>query len=324
MKMRILAGLAFLAAAPLLALAQSPTSERFSLRHPPAPPRPPPIPSSTSPDSTTRPPDATALCGRMAASLSMAKASGSVSWPATSPSAAASPDHETADKLTPPAWPASASIASGSITPTTRPPRTAFGRTARPRRTSSTPTSSTGWITSSAALKRHGIYADINLHISRNYWEGEDFPRRAGQRSRAAGEASALRQRPRQNQRPDDPHAARIRPGPADPHLNPHTKTTYAKEPCVAIVEINNENTLLDLKVSSLPDYYRADIQKKWNAWLKARYGSREKLAAAWGGKEDLGPNLLPARPVTQGGQYFTTTNVSSEARVSLRHGPPT
>ena len=27
-----------------------------------------------------------------------------------------------------------------------------------------------------AALKRQGIYANINLHISRNYWEGEDFP----------------------------------------------------------------------------------------------------------------------------------------------------
>jgi len=27
-----------------------------------------------------------------------------------------------------------------------------------------------------AALKRHGIYANINLHVSRNYWEGEDFP----------------------------------------------------------------------------------------------------------------------------------------------------
>jgi hypothetical protein len=27
-----------------------------------------------------------------------------------------------------------------------------------------------------ATLKRQGIYADINLHISRNYWEGEDFP----------------------------------------------------------------------------------------------------------------------------------------------------
>lgn len=26
-----------------------------------------------------------------------------------------------------------------------------------------------------AALKRHGIYANLNLHISRNYWEGEDF-----------------------------------------------------------------------------------------------------------------------------------------------------
>jgi len=56
------------------------------------------------------------------------------------------------------------------------------------------------------------------------------------------------------------------------------------------MVEINNENSLLQLKVASLPDYYRADVLKKWNQWLKARHGSTEKLAAAWGGREELEP----------------------------------
>ena len=155
-----------------------------------------------------------------------------------------------------------------------------------------------------AALKRHGVYADLNLHISRNYWEGEDF---------ADGLAS---NRERQEKLPiygkaiDKINDQMIRmqrdyARALLTRVNPYTHTRYAKEPCVAIVEINNENSLLQLNVSSLPAYYRDDVLKKWNQWLKARYGSTEKLAAAWGGREPLGTNLLPARLTTQGGQYL-------------------
>ena len=76
-------------------------------------------------------------------------------------------------------------------------------------------------------------------------------------------------------------------------HVNRYTQTAYAQEPCVAIVEINNENSLLQLKMADLPDYYRNDILKKWNAWLKDRYASDEKLQAAWGGSQPLGKDLL-------------------------------
>ena len=106
-------------------------------------------------------------------------------------------------------------------------------------------------------------------------------------------------------------------------HVNAYTHLSYAQEPCVAIVEINNENSLLQLKVASLPEYYRADVLKKWNQWLKARYSSTEKLAAAWGGREELGPNLLPARLTTQGGEYLAvTTGAAGETRVSVLKAP--
>lgn len=173
-----------------------------------------------------------------------------------------------------------------------------------------------------AALKRHGIYANINLHISRNYWEGEDFP---------DGLAS---NRERQEKLPNygkgldkinDQMIRMQRDYARDllTHTNPYTRTSYAKEPCVAMVEINNENTLLQLKVPSLPDYYRADVLKKWNLWLKGRYGSTEKLAAAWGRPEQLGTNLLPTRVSTQGGQYLVVTNGDAgETRISVRTVP--
>jgi hypothetical protein len=169
-----------------------------------------------------------------------------------------------------------------------------------------------------AALKRHGIYADINLHISRNYWEGEDFP---------DGLAS---NRERQEQLPNygkaldkiNDQMVRMQRDYARAlltHVNPYTRTSYAKEPCIAIVEINNENSLLQLKVSTLPEYYQTDVLRKWNAWLKARYGSSEKLTAAWGRPQELGTNLVPARLTVQGDQYLTITNGNAaEKSISL------
>ena len=156
-----------------------------------------------------------------------------------------------------------------------------------------------------AALKRQGIYADINLHISRNYWEGEDFP------DGLANNQERQNQLPKYGKSIDMINEQMIRmqhdyARSLLTHVNPYTKTSYAKEPCVAIMEINNENTLLELKVAALPQYYRVDVLKKWNQWLRSRYGSTEKLTAAWGGREAQGANVLPPQIETQGGQYLT------------------
>lgn len=173
-----------------------------------------------------------------------------------------------------------------------------------------------------AALKRHGIYANLNLHISRNYWEGEDFP------DGLASDRERQEKLPNYGKAIDKINDQMIRmqrnyARALLTHVNAYTRASYAKEPCVAIVEINNENSLLQLEVASLPDYYRADVLKKWNSWLKARYGSSEKLTAAWGGHEVLGTNALPARLTTQGGQYLALTNGSAgETRISLLEVP--
>ena len=173
-----------------------------------------------------------------------------------------------------------------------------------------------------AALKRRGIYADLNLHVSRNYWEGEDFPDGlANNRERQEtlpNYGKALDKINEQMIRMQRDYARALLT-----HINPYTGKSYAKEPAVAIVEINNENSLLQPKVSSLPNYYRSDVLHKWNAWLKARYHSSEKLNAAWGGREELGTNILPARVSTQGGEYFTVSNGDAgETKISLSKIP--
>jgi len=118
-----------------------------------------------------------------------------------------------------------------------------------------------------AALKRHGVYADINLHVSREYWEGEDFPDGLSARQRQEHMphyGKAVDKINDQMIRMQREYARMLLT-----HVNRYTKTAYAKEPCVAIVEINNENSLLQLKMADLPEYYRNDILKKWNAWLR-------------------------------------------------------
>ena len=111
-----------------------------------------------------------------------------------------------------------------------------------------------------AALKRHGIYANINLHISRNYWEGEDFPDGLTERERRE-------QMPHYGKGVDKINEQMIRmqrdyARALLTHVNLYTKSPYAEERCVAIVEIKNENSRLQLKVASLPDYYRNDVLK--------------------------------------------------------------
>ena len=173
-----------------------------------------------------------------------------------------------------------------------------------------------------AALKKRGIYANINLHVSRNYWEGEDFP------DGLANDHERRELLPHYGKGLDKINDQMIRmqrdyARALLTHVNPYTKTAYAAEPCVAIVEINNENSLLQLKVSALPDYYRNDILKKWNAWLKARYGSAEKLLAAWGGRETLGVNLMTGKCSTQGGENFqVATDSSGETRIVVKKLP--
>ena len=172
-----------------------------------------------------------------------------------------------------------------------------------------------------AALKDQGIYANINLHISRNYWEGEDFPdglaNNRERQEKLPNYGKAIDKINDQMIRMQRDYARALLT-----HVNAYTHNSYATEPCVAIVEINNENSLLQLKVNSLPEYYRADVLKKWNRWLKAKFGTTEKLAAAWGGREELGPDMLPAKLTTQGGEYLAITQNAGETKVSLRKVP--
>ena len=174
-----------------------------------------------------------------------------------------------------------------------------------------------------AALKRHGVYADINLHVSREYWEGEDFPdglNSRQRRERMPHYGKGVDKINDQMIRMQRQYARMLLT-----HVNRYTKAAYAQEPCVAFVEINNENSLLQLKMAELPDYYHSDILKKWNAWLKHRYASDAKLQAAWGGSQPLGKDLLSGKWGGQQpgqGYYEVHREPDGSSRVSIHKLP--
>ena len=138
-------------------------------------------------------------------------------------------------------------------------------------------------------LKLHGIYTDINLHVSRFLGEAEGFVA--------------------QDQRPDydkglgnfEPRMIELQKKYARDlltHVNPYTKSSYAREPAVAMVEISNEDALFTVwgwnQLDRLPEPYATTYRKVWNTWLRKKYGNTERLQRAWNaGQWPLGGELL-------------------------------
>jgi hypothetical protein len=85
-------------------------------------------------------------------------------------------------------------------------------------------------------------------------------------------------------------------------HKNPYTGKTYAEEPALCFIELQNEDDIFfytsEKAFNSCPTY-KKKFQERFAGWLKERYGSQEKLKAAW---EDAlrkdetiaGANIIP------------------------------
>jgi hypothetical protein len=71
-------------------------------------------------------------------------------------------------------------------------------------------------------------------------------------------------------------------------HRNPHTGMTYAEDPTICVVELFNEDSALFYgtmgQLQKIPTL-RKRASEAFTLWLKKRYGTEEKLIAAWGDK---------------------------------------
>jgi hypothetical protein len=137
-------------------------------------------------------------------------------------------------------------------------------------------------------LKAHGIYADLNLHVSRTYPD------------RPASEKQGLTNFDKGVDQFASAMIALQKDYARDllTHVNPYTKSAYTDEPAVAFIEINNENALLDEwhigGLDHLPPPYRAELSRLWTDWLKVKYGDVENPPHAWTeGAHGVGSEML-------------------------------
>lgn len=108
-------------------------------------------------------------------------------------------------------------------------------------------------------LKRNGVYVDLNLHVSREFTQADGFP-------------ASIDQIKDYDKRVDyfEPHMIALQKEFARDyltHVNPYTHQSYCEDPCVALIEINNENSLvsdagsrLAGALAELPEPFRGEL----------------------------------------------------------------
>jgi len=136
-------------------------------------------------------------------------------------------------------------------------------------------------------LARHGIYANLNLHVGRAPSTALGLPKPNTTYDKIVGIFT-----------PELIEAQKQYARDLLAHVNPYRKVRYADDPAVAFVEITNEDSLFMWSaredLATLPDYYAKVLRGRFAQWLKGRYGSTNGLRAAWAnGAEPLGDNML-------------------------------
>lgn len=129
-------------------------------------------------------------------------------------------------------------------------------------------------------LKLNGIYSNINLINSRDFSAADGLPAEIGQLSWKQRHVLGYVSPTFRNLEKE--FASQLLA-----HKNPYTGLTYAKDPAVAFVEINNENGIFqqyyDGSIDKWPQVFSTMLNERWNNWLATKYTSTSLLEASWG-----------------------------------------
>ncbi len=149
-----------------------------------------------------------------------------------------------------------------------------------------------------AALKKRGIYVNINLHVARLPKTISFFEPRVIASEKEYAKKLLTR-------------------------VNPYTRLAYTDDPCVAMIEINNENAFLSRSIDPPHD---AELRKQWNDWLRKKYASTTAMLDAWKWTPTpLSNEQIPEgqfdQPVAMDGQRWILALGSAQATASADAG---
>ena len=172
-----------------------------------------------------------------------------------------------------------------------------------------------------AKFKQHGIYVDVNLHVSRWFDQAEGFV--------------ARQQRPNYDKGLDnfEPRMIELQKKYARDlltHVNPYTNNSYAAEPAVAFVEINNENALFSQwswgQLDDLPEPYATTSARPGTPGCGRNMPTRQ-LSAAGGRSSDwrLGTEMISTGDFVRAvpGHWQLETDDQTKAVCTLGPGGP-
>jgi len=139
-------------------------------------------------------------------------------------------------------------------------------------------------------LHRHGIYANLNLHVGRTFTSAEGFT--AKDLPEAVRYSKYLIYfEPRMRALLKDFCREYLT------HTNKYRGLSRAADPGIALIELSNENSFSKLGpdiAAKLPEPYRGEFKQQWNIWLARQYSSTAALKQAWGATLELpGPYLM-------------------------------
>jgi len=131
-----------------------------------------------------------------------------------------------------------------------------------------------------AKLKENGIYVDLNLLVSRRFTSADGLPKEIDQMDWKDQHVLGYFYEPVRELQKEYARQLLL-------HKNPYTGMTYAEDPAVAFVEIINEHGLIHSwlggVIDKLPNIFKEELKRKWNEYLKEKYGTSENLLKVWG-----------------------------------------
>ena len=75
-------------------------------------------------------------------------------------------------------------------------------------------------------------------------------------------------------------------------HTNPYTGIPLARDPAVALIQVQNEDSMLFWTMLGLKPAQQERLGKKFGAWLVGKYGSLDGASRAWEGVGQVGDDF--------------------------------